>query len=112
MQAMKFGAIYGEPAGIQGQTYAIVTKDLTKKYNPSINRFAIIAQIVSLYIYANKYQDSYEFLIAYSGTGDNLNGYTPVEMAQMFIEAAMPDTIPKNIIFEESFAELITNLTS
>jgi hypothetical protein len=29
-QAMKFGAKYGQARGLQGQTYAIVTKDLAK----------------------------------------------------------------------------------
>lgn len=27
----KFGAIYGQAKGLQGQSYAIITKDLTKK---------------------------------------------------------------------------------
>ena len=31
LTAIKFGAIYGKSEGLQGQSYAIITKDLTKK---------------------------------------------------------------------------------
>ena len=31
----KFGAIYGKAEGLQGQSYAIITKDLTSSVHPS-----------------------------------------------------------------------------
>jgi hypothetical protein len=30
----KFGAIYGQSEGLQGQSYAIITKELRKEYQP------------------------------------------------------------------------------
>lgn len=58
--------------------------------------------IFLLYEYAAINPDK-DFLVMYSGTGRNLNGYSNEEMAQMFTEW----NIPENIIFEKSFAKLI-----
>jgi hypothetical protein len=101
------GLRYGHIRGICGQTYAIVTKDLTKLSHPSVPREMIVSQIVELYAYAARMLDK-NFIIAYSGKGFNLNGYTPKEMASMFVEAAFQFPIPSNIIFEEDFAKLFT----
>jgi len=98
----KFGAIYGQAEGIQGNSYAIVTKDLTKNVHPSISNDKIIEQIKTLYQFAILNIDK-EFLIAYSGNNINLNGYSPKEMAIMFNCIA----IPNNIIFEEEFYKLL-----
>lgn len=98
----KFGAIYGQAKGRQGQSYAIVTKDLTKNKHPSVSKEEIIEQIIEFYEYADK-NPELEFCIAYTGSGKNLNGYTPNEMAEMF----WMDIIPFNIIFEQFFYELI-----
>lgn len=97
----KFGAIYGQSEGIQGQSYGIVTKDLTKKIHPSITKEQIKKQIKKLYEFAKENKDK-EFLIAY-GIKNNLNFYTPKEMAEMFSSF----DIPENIIFEEKFSELL-----
>lgn len=97
------GAIYGIGYGRQGRSYAIVTKDLRKKIHPSISREHIIEQIVTLYEYANK-NEELEFLIAYSGTGTNLNGYSNQDMADMFREAG---DIPNNMVFEVEFSKLV-----
>lgn len=99
----KFGAIYGQPRGRQGQSYAIVTKDLTKKYNlPSVEKEAIENEIMHLYLYAGEKPDL-KFYVAYSGTGVNLNNYSNEEMAAMFRQKSIPD----NIVFEESFDRLV-----
>ncbi|MDD4109963.1 MAG: hypothetical protein PHS54_00255 [Clostridia bacterium] len=97
----KFGAIYGQSAGWQGNSYAIITKDLTKNIHPSITPERIIEQIQQLYLHARV--SLKEFFIAYKGTGKLLCGYTPQQMAKMF---ACED-IPNNIIFEETFAKLV-----
>lgn len=99
----KFGAVYGK-IGWHGQSYGIVTKDLRKKTHPSISRTQIIEQITDLYEIANIHSDK-DFYVAYSGSGKNLNYYTPLEMAEMFAY-----NIPKNIVFEESFAQLIKGM--
>ena len=67
----KFGAIYGQSEGIQGQSYAIITKDLTSSVQPSRTPEQIVEQINKLYTYARQHRDK-EFLVAYSGTGTNL----------------------------------------
>lgn len=104
----KFGAEYGNPEGPQGQSYAIITKDLTKRTHPSRTPEQIKEQIHNLYEYARENPDK-EFLVAYSGTGQNLNAYSNQEMANMFSSEPIPD----NIVFEQSFNELIlTNQVS
>lgn len=100
----KFGAKYGQSEGLQGRSYAIITKDLTKKSHPSRTKEQIEEQIKKLYEFANN-NVGLDFLIAYSGTGKNLNAYSSIEMAEMF----RCDTIPHNIIFEEDFSKLIIN---
>lgn len=101
------GAIYGQSSGLQGNSYAIITKDLTKKTHPSISIDFIIKQISELYDFAKNEGSKYEFIVAYSGTGNNLNNYSCQEMADMF--STFP--IPKNIIFEYDFFKLMKNKT-
>ncbi len=98
----KFGAVYGQAEGLQGQSFAIVTKDLTKKVHPSRSPQQIIEQIEQLYLFASKHPEK-EFLVAYSGTGQNLNAYSNEEMASFFCTF----DIPSNMVFEEKFGELI-----
>lgn len=98
----KFGAIYGQAEGFQGQSYAIITKDLSVKPYRQIAILDITTAISQLYYRAKEMPES-EFFIAYAGTGTNLNGYTPKQMAYMFAH----DKIPENIVFEEAFYELI-----
>lgn len=100
-----FGAIYGQPRGLQGRSYAIVTKDLTKKVHPSVDKESIILEINQLYLFA-EINDCCNFYIPYMDGTNNLNYYSSREMAEMFKR----DNIPANIVFEESFATLIENL--
>jgi hypothetical protein len=97
-----FGAIYGVAYGLQGQCFAICTKDLTKSVHPSISTESIISEIGGLYMHASIFSEQ-EFLIAYT-LSTNLNGYTTQEMANMF---ALAGPIPNNIVFNEEFAKLI-----
>lgn len=99
---LKWGAIYGRSTGLQGQCWGICTKDLTKRNHFSISEESIIKQIDVLYQFA-KDNPELEFIIPYKGEGDNLNGYTPEEMAKMFNR---PE-IPENIKFEEKFWRII-----
>jgi hypothetical protein len=100
----KFGAIQGQSRGIQGQSYAIVTKkfyDVEKSSTPE----EITTEIKSLYDYARNNPDK-EFLVSdYSKS--NLNGYSGQEMAEMFANAG---PIPSNIVFNENFEKLISNI--
>lgn len=99
---LRFGAVYGKPEGIQGKSFAIITKDLTKKTHPSRTTTQIISQIEKLYKYATLHPDK-EFIIAYKCGDRNLNAYSSEEMAKMFASSK----IPKNIIFDKLFYELV-----
>lgn len=98
----KFGAKYGQAKGFQGQSYAIITKDLTMYNQPSISKEFIIEQIKVLYKLAEGILSHVEFLIAYKADGVNLNGYSPKAMKEMYFYKEPP----KNIIFEEEFSKL------
>jgi hypothetical protein len=106
-KAVKFGAIYGK-GGFQGKSYAIITKDLTKKVHPSISKDFIIEQIKELYKFALS-KPELNFYIVYRGDAVNLNGYTPKEIASMFNCFNDVNKIPSNIVFEEKFFELMNN---
>lgn len=99
---MKHGAVYGQAEGPQGQSYAIVTKDLTKKKHPSVSISNIKRQIKDLYKYAEEHPDN-EFWVVYRANTENLNGYTDLEMVDMF----KARNVPINIVFEEEFNKLI-----
>lgn len=105
----KFGAKYGQAEGIQGKSFAIITKDLTKDdgKNPSRTRAQIEEQIHQLYEYARQNPNK-EFLVAYSSNGRNLNYYSNEDMASMFVS----EDIPSNIVFEEGFNELVNKASS
>lgn len=113
--AMAFGAKYGQGRGHMGQTYGLVTKNLTQDYTEecsgityriagerSVSVGQIINNILELYLYATKHPEL-EFMVGYT-LSPNLNGYTTEEMATMFSFAP----IPSNIVFNEDFAKLIT----
>lgn len=99
----KFGAIYGQGEGLQGNAYALPTKDLRVKENygyRSISPEQIIENIKKLYncAKANPYLN---FKVAYRNIQQkSLNGYTGLEMIEMF-KAAGP--IPENIWFSEEW---------
>jgi hypothetical protein len=99
----KFGAIQGQSRGLQGQSYAIITKkfyDVKRSSTPE----EITTEIKALYDYARNNPDK-EFLVSdYSET--NLNGYSGQEMADMFSNAG---PIPSNIVFNENFEKLVIN---
>lgn len=112
----KFGAIYGKGRGLQGQSYALPTKNLTEGYYEantgitylnkgykSLSEKQIKENILELYTLAS-ITPKKEFLIAYTAEGYNLNGYSGKEMAEMFLKQYQ---IPKNIIFNESFKKII-----
>lgn len=101
----KWGAIQNQPKGLQGRSYAIITKNLRTWDHPSIPKYVIMEQIDELYkiAYRNPRMD---FLITYSGTGDNLNWYSNIELAEMFKR----EYIPENIVFAEEFAKLIQSI--
>lgn len=112
---LAWGAKYSNPSGRQGQSYAIITKDLTKRYHPSISKEHIRVQIDQLYKYA-KLNNDLRFFVAYIGDPTdvnvtNLNGYTSTEMSFMFAVNAddIAFDIPTNIVFEKVFDHMVHN---
>lgn len=99
----QFGAKYGQGEGLQGNAYALPTKDLRVKFNngfKSISEKDIINSIKKLYQTAKQNSDK-QFKVAYRNTTDkSLNGYTGLEMIDMFIEAG---NIPSNIVFSKEW---------
>jgi hypothetical protein len=96
------GAQYGNPRGRQGNSYAIITKDLTKSFHPSIQRYVIEMQIDEMYEYARSLPE-FDFLVPYRAKAKYLNGYDAIDMAMMFNRG----NIPPNIVFEDQFLNLM-----
>lgn len=99
----KFGAIYGQGEGLQGNAYALPTKDLRVKKNRSLRSISpedIIENIKKLYETARQ-NPSKKFKVAYTNTDKaSLNGYTGLEMIDMFLAAG---PIPSNVMFSEEW---------
>lgn len=100
---LQFGAVYGQGEGLQGNAYAIPTKDLRVTENNgfrSIGPEAIKASIRRMYACAVA-MPQMSFKIAYRNTSErSLNGYTGYEMIRMFIEAG---PIPNNVYVSEEW---------
>lgn len=101
----KFGAIYGQGEGLQGNAYALPTKDLRIKENKgyrSISKEQIVNNIRKMYRTAMQNPNK-KFMVGYRNAVNeiSLNGYTGGEMIDMFIEAG---NIPSNVFFSEEWA--------
>ena len=97
LQAMKFGAIYGTGKGIQGQTYAIPTKNENLKPLP----LSSIRFYVYEFIEFARLNPEYKFLVTEIGCG--LAGFSVYDIAPMFIDAYPIE----NIYLTKSFYEII-----
>lgn len=100
---LRFGAVYGQGEGLQGNAYALPTKDLRVTRNNgfrSISPERITESIRTLYACARQ-NPNRKFMIAYRNTYTrSLNGYTGIEMIQMFKDAG---PIPDNIFVSEEW---------
>jgi len=97
-QAMKFGAKYGQARGLQGQTYAIETKNLALG-SRSIEIEEIRKQVADMYAVAMSKPDMV-FLVTKIGTG--LGGFTVDEMRRAFVGLAKP----LNVILPKEFEDV------
>ena len=99
----QFGAIYGQGEGLQGNAYALPTKDLRVKENKSFKSISpkqITESIKSLYNVATQNLNK-QFKVAYRNTTQtSLNGYTGLEIIDMFNDAG---TIPSNVVFSKEW---------
>ena len=84
----QYGAIYGEGQGLQGNSYAIPTKDETIKTLP-LNR---IRRYVEQFIRFAQLNPELTFKVTAIGTG--LAGYDEKEIAPMFANAPLNCILP------------------
>lgn len=92
------GAIYGQAMGLQGNSYAIITKDLRKGFR-SVPLVWINIQVQAMFFRA--LTDLRNDVINMSAIGCGLAGYTPEEIAPMFKDA------PSNVRLPEVFLEVL-----
>ena len=76
----KFGAIYGQARGLQGQSYAIVTKELRKNYLP-VTLEEIKEGIDNFLIFVNNNKELTFYVVE---LGCNLAYFTVEEIAPLF----------------------------
>ena len=104
----KFGAIYGQGEGLQGNSYAIPTKDLRilKNYGyRSIPPEKIIESIKQMYECAEDNPDK-KFKVAYRNKANErtLCGYSGRELMEMFRKACN-GMYPDNVYFSQEWAD-------
>ena len=100
---LHFGAVYGQGEGLQGNAYAIPTKDLRITFDrglKSISAETIKENIRRMYACARSHP-GLQFKVAYRNTYErSLNGYTGIEMIRMFLDAG---PIPENVWVSEEW---------
>tara|TARA_R110000851_G_scaffold314826_1_gene477036 strand:+ start:178 stop:630 length:453 start_codon:yes stop_codon:yes gene_type:complete len=111
--AMAMGAVYGKGRGHYGNTYALVTKNISKTlpyvcednyvYNKagkcSVSLEAIRHNLMELCKYA-KENPKLDFFLVYQNTNKTLNGYSPrqiIALLQVF------NYVPDNLFIHNSF---------
>lgn len=91
----KFGAVWGQGVGLQGQSYAIPTMEgSVETIKPYVDDFIEFARL----------HPEYRFLLTRIGCG--IAGFSDEEIAPLFLEAlALP-----NVSFPKPFIDVIVNL--
>lgn len=92
------GAVYGQGEGLQGQSYALPTKDL------KINTLPLdsVKKHVDKFLEFARMHPELEFELTPIGCG--LAGYTPKQIAPMFEDA------PSNVFIPIEFLEVLNEL--
>ncbi|MDR0414801.1 MAG: hypothetical protein LBH84_05225 [Prevotellaceae bacterium] len=92
--AMRWGAVWGQGVGLQGQTYAIPAMFRTvEEIKPYVDEFLRFA----------KEHPELKFYVSEIGSG--MAGFTPEEIAPLF-KPSVDENI-ENVYLPESFAEII-----
>jgi len=95
----KFGAIYGQSRSLQGQSYAIVTKELRSNYPPVT--IQEVKSEVDVFIQFTKDNQNLTFYV--TEIGCKLAGFTPEEIAPLFKECKQL----KNVYLPEKFLNIL-----
>lgn len=93
----KHGAIYGQASDLQGNSYAIITKELRSGF-PPVGRAEVLSGVRRFKRFAARHPD-YLFYVVPIGCG--LAGFTPAEIAPMFANA------PSNVVLPPEFASVL-----
>ena len=96
-----YGAIYGQASGLQGNSYAIITKDLSKGER-SIDLDVIEKQLDELILFAVENEDK-TFWITKIGCG--LGGYQVEDIAKLFANKLIPENLilPKEFVLPQYY---------
>lgn len=98
LEAMqKWGAIYGQAEGLQGQSYAIITKELRRDRPPVT--LDLIADGVQRFISFARSHPEMQFLVTPIGCG--LAGFMPEQIAPLFAG------IPSNVLLPHAFLKAL-----
>jgi hypothetical protein len=104
---VEVGKAKGFQTGTEGSSYALqtVTDWKLSMSDPKrqVPKAEIIEQIKDMYDYYKKNSNRKAYVL-YTTEGKNLNGYTSLEMAEMFASAG---PIPSNVIFNEDLIALV-----
>lgn len=76
----RYGAIYGQAEGLQGNSYAIVTKELRKGY-PAVTLEEIKAGVDKFLEFA---KNNKQYIFNVVAIGCSLAGFTPDQIGPMF----------------------------
>jgi hypothetical protein len=87
----RFGAVWGQSEGLQGQSYGIDTMSGLDVFEEQARRFLDFA----------REHDELRFLVTEVGCG--IAGYTPEQVAGFFRGA------PQNVVLPESFTRVVGN---
>lgn len=93
----KHGAIYRQPIGLQGNSYAIVTKEIRRGYD-SVGLNEIAIGVRDFMIFAMEHPD-WQFNVTPIGCG--LAGFKPEQIAPLFANA------PPNVLLPDSFCRIL-----
>ena len=94
----KFGAKYGQSEGLQGQSYAIITVDLSLMEEYPLEK--IYEGILRFLKFAESYPQ-YKFYV--TKIGSHLAGHSIEEIAEQFERAAVLIKIPNNVILPKEY---------
>jgi hypothetical protein len=88
-----WGAVYGQAHGLQGNSYAIVTKEL-RKSEPPVSLEEVRVEVDIFIEFAKRHSD-YFFIVTAIGCG--LAGFTPEQIAPLF------EGCPENVFLPTRF---------
>lgn len=98
----KYGAVWGQAYGLQGQSFAIPT---VKEFISGKMELQDIKKYVNKFLELSKLYQEYEFLVTEIGCG--LAGYNIEDIAPMFKVVLEEPDLYKNIILPKRFVDYL-----